>query len=162
MRTVAVMIDGVLRKPLDVEAQDFGATLLYQGLLQGFRVLVLGGYNTERDTQFMAINGMGKYIRIEPLREEDAPEERDRIVAQIKRLRAEGFQFEFVVVPDPDLAKDLYRIGVPVLLYLHPHYSAEAFRPDFQGGIKPWAELSAEAAYQREAKVKQILEQADR
>lgn len=156
MRTVAVMLDGVLRKPLDVEAQDFGASLLYAGLLQGFRIVILGGYDEEKDKHFLSVNGMGGYVKIEPIRREDHPTEEGRIRAQIKRLRSEGFQFEFAVLPDPDLAVDVYRMGIPVLLYLHPHFSAESFRPDFEGGIRPWDELAAEVDYQRTERAKQM------
>ena len=155
MRSVAIALDGVLRKPHDVEAQDFGASLLYQGLVQGFRVVVLGTDDVARDEQFMAVNGLGRYVKIEPVRQGDAPDESGRVRAQIKRLRAEGFTFEFAVLADPDLAKDVYKMGIPVLLYLHPHYSAESFRPDYPGGIRPWAELTAEVEYQRAAAAEQ-------
>lgn len=161
MRTVAIALDGVLRKPLDVEAQDFGASLLYTGLAQGLRVVILGGYEPEKDKHFLAVNGLGRYTKIEPLREEDAPDEAGRIKAQIRRLRAEGFQFEFVVLPDPDLALEVYKMGVPVLLYLHPIYSAESFRPDYTGGIRPWADLTAEVAYSRGVQAKKMQERED-
>lgn len=161
MRTVAIALDGVLRKPLDVEAQDFGASLLYQGLVQGFRVVILGGYDTEKDEHFLAINGLGRYVRIEPLRETDAPDHAGRVRAQIRRLRAEGFRFEFVVLPDPALATDVYKMGIPVLMYLHPHYSTESFRPDFEPGIRPWQELLEEVEFQRAMAAKQMQERVD-
>lgn len=149
MRVVAIALEGVLRKPLDVEAQDFGASLLYAGLLEGFRVIVLGTDDPERDEHFMAVNGLGRYIRIEPI----LPIDGDGIVeqkrSQIARLRREGFNFEFVVVPDPGLARELYEDGVPVLLYLHPQFSSRMFRPDHEPGLTPWNELAAEVEFQR-------------
>lgn len=140
-----------------MEAQDFGASLLYRGLAEGFRVVILGTKDQAKDEHFLAINGLYGYAHIEGVRPEDGKGINDQILAQIKRLRAQGFNFEFVVLPDPDLAKDVYRMGVPVLLYLHPHYSAESFRPDYQGGIRPWGELTDEVYRQHSARVEQIL-----
>ena len=159
MRSVAISLDGVLRKPIDVEAHDFGAALLYRGLAKGFRVVILGGFDKARDEQFLAINGLGDYVKLDTLRPTDGPDEYSQKVAQIRRLRAEGFQFEFAVLPDPDLAKDVYRMGVPVLLYLHPHFSAESFRPDYTGGIRPWDELAAEVDFQRAEAAKQLMKE---
>lgn len=155
MRTVAIALDGVLRKPLDVEAQDFGASLLFASLVDHFRVVVLGTDNLERDEHFLAINGLVRYVKIESLRPEDGEGVAAQKRAQIDRLRAEGFRFEFVLVPDPELAYHLYVEGVPVLLYLHPTFSAKAFRPDYDGGIRPWNELAEEVQFQLNVKAEQ-------
>lgn len=156
MRAVAISLEGVLRKPLDVEAQDFGASLLFASLVENFRVVVLGTGDTARDEHFLAINGMTRYVKIEPIRPEDGLGVREQQRAQVRRLRAEGFKFEFVVVPDPELARDLYADGLPVLMYLHPTFSARSFRPDYEGGLRPWNELSAEVQFQLDAKAEQM------
>lgn len=156
MRTVAITLDGVLRKPLDVEAQDFGASLLYASLVDNFRVVVLGTEDLARDEHFMAVNGMGRYVKIEPIRPEDGQGIGAQKRAQIQRLRNEGFKFEFVVVPDPDLATYLYARGVPVLLYLHPTFSGRSFRPDHEEGIRPWNDLAAEVEFQINAKAQKM------
>lgn len=147
-RAVAIVIDGVLRKPLDVEAQDFGASLLFASLVENFRVVVLGSEDLARDEHFMTINGMTKYVKLEPM----LPVDRGGVASQIARLRREGFQFEFVVVPDPDLARGLYEDGVPVLLYLHPQFSSRSFRPDHEPGLTPWNELAEEVEFSLKAK----------
>lgn len=154
MRAVAISLDGVLRKPLDIEAQDFGAALLYKTLQQAFRVVVLGTDNPERDEQFLAINGLGGYVKIEPLRPEDGDDQRDQAWGQVTRLRNEGFVFEFVVVPDPVLAHDLYRVGIPTLVYLHPLYSGRDLRPDTEPGMTPWSELADAVEFQLLAKAR--------
>jgi hypothetical protein len=151
VRAVAIALDGVLRKPLDVEAQDFGASLLFASLVQNFRVIVLGTDSPEKDEHFLAVNGLLRYVKIEPVQ----PGDTRGVVDQVRRLRAEGFQFEFVVLPDPESAKGLYSEGVPVLLYLHPHFSAKTFRPDHAGGIRPWNELATEVEFQLTAKAEQ-------
>jgi hypothetical protein len=56
------------------------------------------------------------------------------------------------VLPDPDLARDLYVEGVPVLLYLHPQFSSRSFRPDHEPGLTPWNELAEEVEFQIKAK----------
>lgn len=156
MRAIAIALDGVLRKPLDVEAQDFGAAMLFKAMVQHFRIVVLGGLRPEQEEHFLAINGLLGYVKIEPQRLEDGAEEPERIRAQIKRLKAEGYHFEFVVIPDPDLATDLLRAGQPILLYSHPTYTVESWRPDYQGGIRAWGDLVEEVAYQEQARVEQM------
>lgn len=156
MRTVAIALDGVLRKPLDVEAQDFGASLLFASLVNNFRVVVLGTDRPDRDEHFLAVNGLVKYVKIEPVRPGDGRGVGEQKRAQVRRLRAEGFQFEFVVIPDPDLAVDLYAEGVPVLLYLHPTFSGKSFRPDHDPGIVPWERLADEVEFQLTAKAEQM------
>lgn len=150
MRSVAIVLDGVLRKPLDVEAQDFGASLLFASLVENFRVVVLGSEDLARDEHFLMINGMVRYIRLDPIR----PTDRGGVADQIRRLRREGFTFEFVVVPDPDVARDLYEDGVPVLVYLHPEFSSRSARPDHEPGLTPWNELEEEVEFQRTQKAK--------
>lgn len=160
MRAVAMTLEGVLRKPLDEHAQDVGGWMLYAALVSNFRVVVLGTDDPKRDEHFLLTNGMNKHVKVEPIRYEDAPTDAGRKRAQISRLRREGFQFEFIVVPDPELARQLYATGVAVLTYLHPLFSAESFRPDYDGGIRAWDELEAEVDYQRTAKAEQLRERA--
>lgn len=151
-RSVAIALEGVLRKPLDVEAQDFGASLLFASLVENFRVVVLGTDSTVKDEHFLGVNGLVKYVKIEPVKVGDPEGVAERTRTQIERLRAEGFKFEFVVVPDPELARGLYADGVPVLLYLHPTFSSRLVRPDTDPGLTPWDELATEVEFQLAAK----------
>lgn len=146
MRAVAIVLDGVLRKPLDVEAQDFGANLLYGALSDQFRLVVLGSDDTRRDDHFLLVNGMARHIRVEP----DHPK---GILGQLRNLRQEGFVFEFVVLADPQDAMILVQNGYSTLLYTHPTFSSPAFRPDYTGGIRSWYELETEVDLQRDALV---------
>lgn len=155
MRTVAITLDGVLRKPLDIEAQDVGGSLLYASLVDNFRLVVLGGYDYQADEQFLTMNGLVRHVKLIPLREEDGRDDETRKVRQVQRLKGDGFTFEFVVVADPVVAKRLYAQGFPVLTYLHPAYSAPSFRPDHAGGITAWSELAAEVDYQLKSKAEQ-------
>jgi hypothetical protein len=156
VRAVAIAIDGVLRKPLDVEAVDFGASLLFASLVENFRVVVLGSENLAADEHFMSINGMVKYVKIEPVLPVDGEGDTAQKRRQVERLRAEGFTFEFVVVPDPDLARGLYASGIPVLMYLHPTFTAPSFRPNHVEGLRPWNELATEVEFQLTAKAEML------
>lgn len=155
MRTAAIALEGVLRKPLDVEAQDFAATSLFNSLSQGFRLVVLGTSNPTADEHFLRVNGLRHHVLIEPVRAVDGKGVAHQIRRQVARLRRQGFLFDFVVVPDPEAAKGLYIDGVPVLLYLHPKYSAKDQRPDFEPGLTPWNDIVAEVEFQREARAEQ-------
>lgn len=152
MRTVAIALEDVLRKPLDVEAQDFAASLLFASLVDTFRVVVLGTADPEKDKHFLGVNGMTRYAKIEPLRAEDGPTLLDQRVGQLRRLRYTGFNFAFVVIPDPALAEVLYRENVPVLLYLHPEYSPSGYRP----ATRPWSDLVAEVEFRRTARAENM------
>lgn len=162
MRTVAVVLDGVLRKPLDREALDQGARLLFHSLSEHYRIVVLGGEESakERDRVWLASNQLVRYVHFDTI----IPEDGDVVVQpdgspmstsrfnQIMRLRTEGWHFDFLVVPDPELAKDVYAAGMPVLLYLHPTYTSPSFRPDYEGGIRSWDDLVREVEFQVKVK----------
>lgn len=152
MRTVAVVLDGVLRKPLDKEARDTSGIELFLALTEHFRVVVLGGENQDADVHWLMVNGLTRYVHYEPIRPWDMGGITTQRLDQIGRLRAAGWQFDFVMVPDPVVAKDLYAMGVIALLYIHPVFTSHTFRPDFEGGIKSWEDMSAEVEWQLTAK----------
>jgi hypothetical protein len=156
MKAVAISLDGVLRKPLDSFAQDYGGKMLYVALSTQFRTVVLGSDDPVADENFLLTNGYFGHVKVEPERMSDSARLTERRRMQLNRLRKEGFQFEFVVVPDPEMAQMIYRTGIPVLLYLHPLYSAEAFRPDYTGEVRPWALLDAEVDYQRSTRAQEL------
>lgn len=159
MLSVAITLDGVLRKPLDEHAQDVGGTLLYSALVDHFRVIVLGGYEEEKDKQFLTMNGYVAHAEYVPLRREDGKDEVARRHAQVARLRTRGERVEFVIVADPQLAVRLYASGFTVLPYLHPVFTAESFRPDHVGGIRAWSELVDEVDYQLRVKAERRLKE---
>lgn len=150
MRAVAIALDGVLRKPADVHALDMSGKLLYASLREHARIVILGSYSLAADRQFLDINGFTDYASIDRLSRKDGQTERERKVEQIHRLRRDGFNFEFVVTPDPVFVRDLYAMDVTGLLYLHPEYTAGAHRPDV-GGLKAWKDLEADVDYRRQA-----------
>lgn len=159
MRDVVVALDGVLRKPLDGEFLDMGGRLLYASLAHEFKVIVLGSADVKRDEQFLLLNGFDKHVSVEPELSTDGPSDLERRRAQVVRLRSRGLRPEFAVVADPGHAVELYRMGIPSLLYLHPVFTSETFRPDYAGGIRSWAEIQSEVDYSRSARAWEIREE---
>lgn len=158
MRSVAFTLDGVLRKDPSAENRDNGAYLLYLAMAEHFRVVILGSQDKEADEFFLAVNNIVKYAAVESENILDHPYTSGRRQQQLTRLRSEGYQFEFVVVPDPWMAKWLFTAGYPVLLYLSPEYSATAFRPDTKSGARPWGELIQQVDYTRSMKARMAEE----
>lgn len=143
-RTIAIALDGVLQKPLDVEAQDVGGSLLYASLVSLFRVVVLGTENPDKDEHFLRINGMRLHAEVTHPNPEGVS---DPIWDQVSRLRRDGYHFEFVVLDDPLIARRLIQSGQPVLLYAHPQYTPEIFAPQTQ---RAWGDLVDEIEYRRD------------
>lgn len=57
---------------------------------------------------------------------------------------------DMVVTGNPELASQLLSVGITTLLFLHPIYITEKFRPDSWQGIKSWTAISEELATQQE------------
>lgn len=161
MKAVAITLEGVLRKSKDTEAQDFGAALLYMTLASHFRVIVLGTDNQDKDEHWLLTNGMIRHSHLEPESVWEASTVMERKKAQVTNLRAMGYSFEFIIVPDPELAVEIYKMGIPTLLYLHPLYSAAPFRPDYSGGTKSWDKVVAEIDYARDVKAEEAKKRAN-
>lgn len=58
--------------------------------------------------------------------------------------RAQGFDVALYVTADPAVAKAMMTAGVTTLLMAHPAYARPEHRPDYEGGLKPWAEIEEE------------------
>lgn len=59
--------------------------------------------------------------------------------------------FELAVVPDPDTAAKLLGVGITTLLFLHPFYVKEEFRPDSRKGVKSWSDIVNELERQQDS-----------
>lgn len=158
--TYAMVLDGVLRKNKDGAVNRHGL-LLYNALATVGRMAILGSQNPERDDWFLKTNGFTTHSHLIPERIEDGSDEWRRRFAQVGRLRQEGANVEFVIEPDPSIAASLIASSVPVLLYIHPQYSAPSFRPDYDNTAKPWAELTKEIDYQIRLRATHAYKEAD-
>ena len=70
----------------------------------------------------------------------------DTWVSKCQWIRRTGpYPVDYVIVPDPGLAAELYYHGFCVLLYTSPQFARPEWRPDAPGLQPPsWAALAAE------------------
>lgn len=145
--TYVITLDGVLRHSR-TEAINLQGMNLYRALATTGRLAILCGPDEERADWFLRTNGLRQHAYLIPESLDASPTIAGRRMAQITRLRAQQCHIEFVVEPDPDVAAELLRAGIPTLVYLHPQYSQPSFRPDYKGVAKPWENLVTEVDYQ--------------
>ena len=69
---------------------------------------------------------------------------------QVEHCRA-NWSIDMVITADPELATLLLQAGITTLMFLHPVYITEKFRPDSRQGVKPWAEITKEIIKQQES-----------
>ena len=151
--TFVIVLDGVLRK-VGTDAPNLQGTALYHSLASTSRVAVFCGPDRAKAEWFLRTNGMSKHAHLVPEDEAISPVNSGRRMGQITYLRSQSTNVEFVVEPDPDIAADLLRNGVPTLVYLHPQYTEPAFRPDYDGTPTPWQSLVDEVAHQIDMRTK--------
>ena len=154
--TYAMVLDGVLRKNKD-QAVNHHGMFLYRSLITTGRLAILGSQDRAMDEWFLKTNDFHQHAHL--ITEELASGSKPwiRRMNQIGRLRQEGSSPQFVIEPDPGMAKHLIAMSVPVLLYIHPRYSAPSFRPDYVNAAKPWAELTEEIEYQERLKANEVV-----
>lgn len=138
-----VFIDGVLRDKV-TNAPIPSGMRLYKTLKENSRVLILCSHK-EKDDRWLRenkINLVDDLVSPEDLAE--YPE-----LEQVKKCRASG-PVELVITSDPQLAANLLEIGMTTLMFLHPVYLTEKFRPDGRQGVKSWKLIKDEIVRQQE------------
>lgn len=158
-KAIAISFDGVLKRERDEGRFDSTIVTLYKALVENFRVIVLGTEDTAKDEHYLKENGFFKYALIEPEVMTDSPLPLERRKQQLARLRAQGWDLELVIVPDPWMAKWLYAAGWPVLMYLQPDYFSSAFDPSSPRAERSWGELIQKVDYTRAVKTREMEKQ---
>lgn len=148
---VAIVVDGVMRSPNDV-APIIPGLLIYKSLVKTHRVsLIIDSAAKEKVQYWLMVNGFTDHTN-EIYWEADDPENVvERRVAQVGRLRKTG-PLSLIIEADMEVCTEMFNIGVPTLLFLHPQYAHPAFRPGSVTEVTPWATLYAEQIRQREAR----------
>lgn len=143
--TAAIVVDGVLRKPVGGTPIPAGVAL-YHALCAAFNVvLVIDGSAADEeelqhflDTEMLTTHGLIAYgIRADL----DAPRTR---VMQAGRLRQAGYALDLIVEPDPVVSAYLFNAGNNVLHFMHAQYARPDWRPDAESGQRNWADLVRE------------------
>jgi hypothetical protein len=120
---------------------------LYRILKEKGRVLILCN-NKARDERWLREN---KINLLDDLIDPDLPSvTEDPSWRQVEFCRGQ-WQIEMVVTADPELSAKLLNAGITTLMFLHPLYITEKFRPDSRQGVKPWKDIVNEISYQQES-----------
>lgn len=159
--TVAMVLDGVLRKDRSTGTIIRQGLLLYQSLAAMGSLVIFCGADKDRADWFLRSNGLSQHSMLIPENLHASPTPEGRRMSQVRRVRATGATLEFVVEPNPEIATELFREGIPVLAYLHPTYTLPAFRPDYRSTATPWETLTEEVNYQLEMRSKHTYTDMD-
>ena len=120
---------------------------LYRTLKEKGRVLILCK-DKAKDEIWLRQN---KINLIDDLIGEDVPLVTDNLEwRQVEYCRSQ-WTIDMVVTSDPEMVKRLLEAGITSLMFLHPTYISEKFRPDSRQGVKPWADITAEIIKQQES-----------
>jgi hypothetical protein len=137
--SVVVTFNGIIRRDRDQSMITEG-THLYRSLNETNRVLLLTD-SRERTDIWLKTNNLSK--KIDDIIEVSDPTAPNAVFREIEAIRSKG-KIEFVVTEDPELAKSLLVVGIPVLVFLNPKYTRPEFRPDTRIGVKKWEDITAE------------------
>lgn len=141
---ILMFVDGVLRSHTGSPSPQ--GMSLYRTLKDKTQVFLLCS-NKKRDDRWLKEN---KIVTIDDLIGEDIPMSSDWLeLRQVEHCRGRG-NVEYVVTADPELAAKLLEIGVTTVMFLHPIYISEKFRPDGREGRKNWATIKDEITRQQE------------
>lgn len=139
--TAVVSFEGVLQHP-DADTRCLAGITLYTSLLAVFDVVLLCSQEVGKTRLWCMENGvpLGEAGIIQDSSVSLSPKV-DRVWA-INHLRTEyGYAVAMVVEADPWIAKQLFKEGYNVSLFMSPAYARPEWRPDYTRGITPWADI---------------------
>lgn len=147
MANMALPIDGVLR--------SYNGSPIYQGLAlykllgEANKVYLLSA-NKNIDERWLREQKLRGY---DDMIGPDVPQASEGLLyAQVLYARSSSVgKFELAVVPDPEVAAKLLSVGITSLLFLHPAYIKEEFRPDSRKGIRSWQDIRDEIINQQDS-----------
>lgn len=147
MANMALPIDGVLRSHNG--SPIYQGIALYKVLGEANKIFLLSN-NKNIDERWLREQKLRGY---DDMIGPDVPQALDGVLyAQVLHARSISVgTFELAIIPDPEVAAKLLGVGITTLLFLHPFYIKEEFRPDSRKGIQSWAEIVAEIEKQQDA-----------
>lgn len=145
MANMAMFIDGVLRGHNG--APIYQGLALYKLLNEDNKVFLLSTDKT-KDERWLKEH---KLLNVDELIGSDIPGVTDDLsFRQVEYARSLGGGFQLAITSDPDLCSKLLEVGITTLLFAHPSYLREEFRPDSRQGVKSWSRIVEELEYQQE------------
>lgn len=149
MATALVVVDGVLRDHTGRPIPE--GVRLYAALTEGYRVVV-AVEDEAADEHWLTMHGLTGYqemVSDSPLSKRGGSIR----IGQVEHLLGRGQDVALVVDADPsNVAKVLAR-GITAALFSHPKFTRPEFRPDHDGGMRPWDDIVAEIETQRRLEV---------
>ena len=147
MRHALVVVDGVLRDVVTGQPDELGREL-YQALATVYRItLIADRQKKDLLDKWLFREGFDKHLAIDFNRYDDR-------LTQIRMIRASQV-VDLVVVPETDLVHDLYDMGVPVLVFVHPKHFGQATR------VPNWGELTKRIEEDRLRRRRLLREEID-
>lgn len=146
MKSAAVMvIDGVIRKPVSASPMTEGL-LLYHGLTAACALILISDAPEWETEEWLLTTGLTAHAQVVYTTPSDSR------LSQVNRLKNMGYNLEMVIDPSPSNILMLVRAGYNCMQFIHAAYSVPAWRPDYQGSVRPWEEMSREVTAQAIAK----------
>lgn len=143
MNSVVITLEGVLQKIVSYAPIPSGITL-YHGLSSVYNVLLVSDSTDQRQVEHWLalenLNSHGTIIYSDTVLNSKSAEERR--LAQVSRLRARGFNIDFVIDPDISVCAALFLSGINILNFGHSSYALPQWRPDYEKSVKPWDEIA--------------------
>lgn len=145
MANLAMFIDGVLRSHQGTPIPQ--GMSLYKTLNAHHKIFLLSSQKA-RDERWLKEHKMFNFDNvIGP----DIPGVTDDVAfRQVEFCRSAEGQFGMAVTSDPALVTKLLKVGITSLLFAHPSYMKEEFRPDGRQGVKSWSDIVSEIELQQE------------
>ncbi|KUL44693.1 hypothetical protein ADL22_12165 [Streptomyces sp. NRRL F-4489] len=149
---IAITIDGVLRNTDTDGAIPLG-NALYQALATDHALYLLADDRNPSTThKWLTFTGLTAHMRlVGPRRTSNAATPADVRLECLGHLTGTGIKLDLVIEPDPAVSVELLARGYPVTTLTLPHFAKPEWRPDYQQGLRPWAELVAETETQAQA-----------
>lgn len=139
-----IIIDGVLRKIVSAAPIPAGLQI-YHGLAETFQILLISDNDKKETDYWLRLENLDKHgvvIYADPVLMTLPVElRRER---QVKAISARGFIVDLVIDPDPDVGRALSLAGYTILPFIHSAYAYPEWRPDYEGKVRSWDELSRE------------------
>jgi hypothetical protein len=139
-----MFIDGVMRSDNGTPIRQ--GISLYRTLKETTQVFILCSHKG-KDERWLREN---KINVVDDLVGPDVPSATEWVEwKQVEHCRGKG-PVEYVVTSDPELAEKLLSAGITSVMFLHPTYISEKFRPDSQDGRKSWQDIKDEIVRQQD------------
>jgi hypothetical protein len=140
--TIVIAFDGVLRADIDASPIRAGLMLYHGSVGIGTVGLIVDKTTKEKADYWLKLNGLKDHSWVvyrEPGDPEDLTQLRD---LQVSRLRTLGAAVDLVIEPNPLLAAHMQKMGLTVVLFMHPNHGRPEWRADYSGP-KPraWDEI---------------------